>query len=101
MTIVEFLNTSLPILLYTFGIVLLIILIIIGIKFIKTIDKVENIVSDVDSKVKSLNKLFKVIDITTDKLSIFTDKTVDFIANIGKSIFKNKKKEKKNEKEEK
>jgi hypothetical protein len=100
MDFVEFLNILLPILLYITGVILLIILIIIGLKFIRTMNKVEGIVDDVDNKVKSLNGLFKVIDITTDKLSIFTDKGVDLITNILKTIFKKKKrKEKENEEE--
>ena len=100
MNFVDFLNISLPIILYTIGIVVLVILIIIGIKIIKTINKVENIVKDIDDKVKSLNKIFEIIDITTDKLSLFTEKSVDLIIKILKSVFKKKRKEITDEEEE-
>lgn len=99
MTFVDFLETLLPILLYTAGITLLVILIIIGVKFIRTMNKVEDIVDDVDKKVKSLNGVFHIIDTTTDKISFFTDKVVDVISSFVINIFKKKYNKKKEEEE--
>jgi hypothetical protein len=99
MTFVEFLETLLPILLYTAGITLLVVLIIIGIKFIGTMNKLDDIVDDVDKKVKSLNGVFHIIDTTTDKISILTDKVVDVISAFVIKLFK-KKYNKKEEEEE-
>ncbi len=103
MTFVDFLETVLPILLYIAGITLLVVLIIIGIKFIKTLNRVDSIVEDVDNKVKALNGFFQIIDVATDKLSFLTDKFTDSISSFVIKLFKgkyNKKKEEKHEKEE-
>jgi uncharacterized protein YoxC len=89
----------LPIILYAAGIALLIILIIIGIKFIKTMNKVEDIVEDVDKKVKSLNGVFNIIDNMTDKISSVTDRIVDSVAGFISRVFKNKKNKEKEMKE--
>lgn len=103
MGFVEFLDMLLPILLYIGGVILLVVLIIIGIKFIKTMNRVGDIVENVDKKVNSLNGLFNIIDVTTDKLSIITDKTVDLISSFVINLFKkkyNKKKEEESYEEE-
>ena len=59
----EFLNGVLPIIIYILLIGLLIIGIIIGIKLIITMNKVEKIVNNVEGKVNSLNGLFNIIEI--------------------------------------
>lgn len=93
---VEFLQVFLPIIIYILLIIILVIGIILGIKSIKTINKVEKVVDDVNDKVQSLNGFFNIIDFTTDKLVSVTDLVVDGVSNIiGKLFFK-----KKNKKEE-
>ncbi len=93
---VEFLQVFLPIIIYILLIIILVIGIILGIKSIKTINKVEKVVDDVNDKVQSLNGFFNIIDFTTDKLVSVTDRVVDGVSNIiGKLFFK-----KKNKKEE-
>lgn len=99
MTFVDFLNTLLPILLYTAGITLLIVLIIIGVKIIRTMNRVEDIVEDVDQKMKSLDGVFHIIDTTADKISFLTDKVVDVISSFVIKLF-NKKYNKTKETEE-
>jgi hypothetical protein len=99
MTFVDFLGILLPILLYVAGIFLLIVLIIIGIRIIRTMNKVDTIVADVDKKVKSLNGLFSFIDNTTDKLSFLTDKVVDSLSGFLMNMFSKKNKKKKEEEE--
>ncbi|MDD4027704.1 MAG: hypothetical protein PHN54_01420 [Bacilli bacterium] len=99
MTFIDFMGQVLPIILYAAGIALLIILIIIGIKFIKTMNKVEDIVEDVDKKVKSLNGVFNIIDNMTDKISSVTDRIVDSVAGFISRVFKNKKNKEKEMKE--
>ena len=59
----------LPIILYVLGSILLVVLIILGIKLIITMNKIENVVDDINTKDKSLNGLFSVIDMTTDMLA--------------------------------
>ena len=82
----------LPVILYILGSILLVVLIILGIKLIVTMNKIENIVDDINGKVKSLNGIFSVIDMTTDKLALLSDKTISFISDMIKKIF-NKRKE--------
>ena len=57
----EFLSAYLPILIYILLCILIVLLIIISVKVIKTMNRVESIVDDVDEKVKSLNGVFNVV----------------------------------------
>lgn len=82
----------LQLLLYVLCSILIIVLIVLGVKLIITMNKIENIVDDINGKVKSLNGIFSVIDITTDKLALLSDKTISFISDMIKKIF-NKRKE--------
>ena len=95
----EIIETALPIILYGLGAVLLVIFIIIGVKILKTMNKIGNVVDDVNDKVKSLDKFFNIIDFTTDKLSAISDKIVDAISSFIMNLFRKKKKEEKEEKE--
>ena len=83
--------------LYMLGSILLIVLIILGIKLIITMNKIETVVDDINVKVDKLNGLFNIIDYTTDKLALVSDKMVDGVSYILKKVFfkKNKKKEEK------
>lgn len=94
------LNEIFPVILYGLLIILVVVLIILGIKVIKTLNKVDDVIDDVNGKVKSLNGLFSIIDTTTDALSGFGDKFVSIISNGINSIFALKnKKERKDENE--
>ena len=83
----------LPIVLYVLGSILLVVLIILGIKLIITMNKIEIVVDDITKKVKSLDGFFSIIDMTTDKLAFLSDKTISFISDGIKKVF-NKRKEK-------
>ncbi len=87
------LNQILPIILYVLGSALLFVLILLVIRLIKVMKITEEVIKDVDGKVKSLNGVFHIIDITTDKLSGITDKLVDGIGSFISKIFKKKKDE--------
>ncbi len=93
----------LPLLIYILLIFILLVGIILGIKTIITLDKVDKIIDDVQDKVRTLNGFFHIIDYATDKIALATDKVVDGIAGlIGKVLFKknkNKKKESDDENE--
>ena len=56
-------------------------------------NKVQDIVDDVDDKVQSLNGFFDIIDMVTDKLSMFSDKVIDIVVNFIQRVFKPRKKE--------
>lgn len=86
-------SNILPIILYILGSILLVILIILGIKLIITMNKIDNVVDDISGKVSSLNGFFSVIDFTTDKLSLISDKVVDSATSLINKIFKNRKEE--------
>jgi len=81
-------NSVLPMILYILGAILLVILIILGIKLIIVMNKVDNVVDDLTVKVNSLNGFFSIIDFTTDKLSLITDKFVDYSTALISKIFK-------------
>ena len=73
---------ALQIILYILGSILLIVLIILGIKLIITMNKIENVVDDINVKVNKLNGLFTIIDLTNDKLVLFSDKLVEGISSL-------------------
>lgn len=81
----------LVVLLYVLGSILLVVLIILGIKLINTMNKINIVVDDINKKVGSLDGLFSIIDMTTDKLSLLSDRMVDGITFLIKKIFKPKK----------
>lgn len=92
------LNEVLPIILYILGSILLGILIVLGIKLITVMNKMEKVVDDINTKVSSLNGVFSIIDATTDKLALLSDRMVDGISLIIRKLFakrnkKNKEKE--------
>lgn len=89
----------LPILLYILGSILLVVLIILGIKLIITMNKIEIVVDDITKKVKSLDGLFSIIDMTTDKLAMLSDKVVDGVSLFIKKVFRRKEDVIKNEQE--
>jgi len=88
----ETLSTVMPIILYTLTSILVLILIVLSIKIIYTIDKINAIVDDVNKKVKSLNGFFNVIDMITDKVALLSDRTVDFISNLFTKVLSSRKK---------
>lgn len=90
------LNTIFPVILYCLGSILLIVLIILCIKTIFTLKKVDHVVDDVSGKVGKLDGVFNIIDKSTDTVSLISDKVIDSISNlIGKIFSKKKKKEEK------
>ncbi len=77
----------LPIIIYFLLIIMLVIGIILGIKFIKTLTKVEKVVDDINEKVESLNGFFHIMDFATDKLVAITDTVVDKISMLISRLF--------------
>ncbi len=91
-----YISDILPFVLYVLGSVLLVVLIILAYRLIKTLDKVDRVVDDVELKTRKLNGLFNVIDNTADGLSNISDALVNLITNAIANVF-NKKKKKKDE----
>ena len=94
-----FLSTYLPIIIYILLCILIVLLIVICVKVLRSINKVEKIIDDVDTKVKSINGVFHVMDNLTDKLSVIVEGISDSIVGVVKAI-SNKRKKKKYEEEE-
>ncbi len=81
-----------PVIIFILAIILLVVLIILAIKMINTLKKIDQVVTDVNTKVDKLNGAFMIIDNLTDILSSLNDKVVSFIANGIRNFFKRKKK---------
>lgn len=77
------------------GIALLIIMIILGIRLIETIDRVNVVLDDIEKKTKSLNGVFQVIDTITDTLSYVSDGLIEGIVSGISRLFSRKNKRKK------
>ena len=87
------LNSIFPVLLYTAGIILLVVLIILGIRLIQILNKVDRVVDNVEEKVNSLNGVFDVVNKATDTLALVGESVVGTIAGFVSRIFNKKNKE--------
>lgn len=96
----EFWLNYLPVVIYFLLIALLIILIILGIKMIGTLTKVEKIVDGINDKIESINPIFHMIDFATDRIANLSDVFVDFFTNFLSKLLNRKGKEEKDGKEE-
>ena len=81
----------LPIIIYMLLIVLLIILIVLGIKIILVVDKTDKLLVDIQDKVSSFNGVFRLIDLTGEKLSIGITSIIEGVISLINKIFKRKK----------
>lgn len=81
-------NEVLPVVLYLLGSVLLVTLIVLTIKLIITMNKIEKVVDNITVKVHTLDELFNVIGLVTGKVTAITDKVVDNVALLIDKIFK-------------
>lgn len=93
----ECLNIVFPVILYTLGAILLIVLIILCLKIMGTLRKVDRVVDDVENKVGKLDGVFSIIDRSTDAVSMVSDKVIDFVSSAIMKIFSKKKKKKEEE----
>ena len=84
-------SDALLILLYVLGSIFLVVLIILGVKLINTMNKINLMVDDINKKVSSLDNLFSIIDMTTDKLSLLSDRMIDGVTFVIKKLFGHKK----------
>lgn len=87
---ISFLQTSLPIIIYFLLIILIIVGIVLGVRAIQTLNKVDKVVDDVNDKIQTLNGFFNLIDFTTDKITLITDKVVEGISGLIGRIFNRK-----------
>lgn len=87
------LNSILPVIIYMLLVIFLVVAIIIGIKVIFALNKIDALVDDVTAKVKTLDRVFKVIDFASDKVAALGESIVASVGTIFSKIFKKKLKE--------
>lgn len=85
------LNELLIIILLLLLISLVIVFMILGIRLIKTLKKVDAVIEDVNGKMSKVDGVFDIIDKTTDYASTISDKIVGAITNFISILFKKKK----------
>ena len=83
-------NEVLPVILYILGSVLLVALIVLTVKLIITMNKLEKVVDNITIKVRTLDQLFDVIGLVTGKITAVTDRVIDSVALLIEKIFKRK-----------
>lgn len=79
------------ILLYALLCILVGIAIIFVYKLIITLDKANDLLDDVNSKVKKLDNLFDIVDRSADTLNVVTNKVSDGILNFVMKFFRKRK----------
>ena len=84
----------LNVLLYTFGIILLIVLIILGIRMFNFLEKADRVLEKIDRRVDSLDNFFMVMDKTTSSITTITDKISFSVISLIYRLFIKKKRNK-------
>ena len=79
-------------LLYILGAILLGALIVLVIKLVYSVNRINSILDSVERKMKTVDKAFGAVDRLVDSFSMVTDKVVDGIASGISKIFNHKKK---------
>lgn len=86
-------------LLYVLGTILLGALIVLVIKLVYSVNRINSILDNVERKMKTVDKAFGAVDKIVDSFSAVTDRVVDGVALGISKIFNHKKKKNKEEKE--
>ena len=77
----------LPVMIYFLLIILLVVVIVLGIKIIITVDTINKIMADVQGKIASLDSIFKLADLATNKFSHLGTIVIDGIMKAFGKIF--------------
>ena len=85
------LNELLELILYFGLIILVIIFIILGIRLIKTLSKVDRVIDDVNGKMTALDGVFDIIDKTTDYAASISDKITNGLTKLVSTFLKKRK----------
>ncbi len=78
-------------------IVLVIVAIVLALKALDTLNKVDAILDDTKRKLENLDGVFNLVDNVSDKLTLVTDTVIGGIVNFITNIFNKKGKEENNE----
>lgn len=87
------LKDALEITLFVALIVFVITLIVLCIKLINTVNKIDYLVDNVTTKVESLDGIFNILGFASNKLSVVSDTITSFLLNLVNKIFRKNKKE--------
>ena len=82
-----FLSQVLPIIVYVLLIVFLVISIIIGIKLIITMNKVDKIITNVEDKINTFNGVFSIIEMASGRITGVYERIIDFIGGMIDRLF--------------
>ena len=88
-------NSVLLAILLVVVIILIIFAVVLCIKLLYTVDKMNIILSDMEKKLKSVNGIFSAIDVVTDAFVSVGDSFTKKIAHVVEKMFQKKKKEEK------
>jgi hypothetical protein len=91
---VEFVNVFLPVLMYSLLSVLIVVLIVLGIRLLETVNRVNKLLDDVEKKMDSMNGLFNVMDFVTTKATVLTDTIASTIIGAVSNLVKKRKQKK-------
>ena len=83
----EILQTVLPIIIDILLIIFLVVCIILGIKGIKVMDKFNALAEDAKEKLDSLNSLFNIVTLVSNKTTAIAEKTYSFFDNLISRLF--------------
>ncbi len=87
----------LQILLYVLGAGLLFALIILVIKLIYSVNRINYLLDNIERKMRTIDKAFTAVDRVVDALSLASDRFVDGMTSIVSKVFKKKKVKKERE----
>lgn len=90
----------LPIILYVLGAVLLVALIVLTIKLIYSVERINVLLDGVERKMKTVDKIFGAVDNVADSFAALSDRVVDGIAGLINKVFSGRKKKKREIEEE-
>ena len=90
----EFVNVFLPVLMYSLLSVLIVVLIVLGIRLLETVNRVNKLLDDVEKKMDSMNGLFNVMDFVTTKATLVTDTIASTIMGAVSNLVKKRKQKK-------
>ncbi len=80
-------STFLLILLGILCSILLVILIVLSVKLIYTINRINQVLDDVELKISKFDKAFSLVDVVTDNMALVSDKLVDGISYLIRKVF--------------
>lgn len=89
----------LTVILLSLGCILLIVLIILGIKAMKTVKKTNLLIDNITRKSEQLDATFEIIEKSTGVIDKLNDKFISFVTGTLKKVFHKTRKDEENEEE--